>query len=349
MANLTELAPAYVDDVDAATMKALKINSATHSPRGYSVGDANPTGIMPWHLHKHTGSGHGHALYRAQPGIGTDKLISVVEVVYEFVNPFDGPTASSGTVQCTVNPTTSGDTIRVGAAANTYRFRTSGDGLAQAFDVLIGADASETARNLTQAIMNFAGTSGTNYHAATPQHPSAVASVTGDTCTITSRLVGNLGNSTQLIFDGTVGNGTFVVSGATLANGGGQHITQGSAYYHVGGWQGSASHGYRDENQPLRMLCWNYSAPTLPTVQNGGGATANVQLELMQGAATSLFTLTASGASDALGKSQYSANGGGVDLTSGEFIWARVPSAAGASWKAPPGATWNLYFGRVIG
>lgn len=360
MANLPILKRLHVDDVDASTLKALKLNPATNTPEDISYGDAAPTGISNWHVHFASESGSGNEVFLSQPGMGTDKMLGVKYLVYQFGNPYEGPTAASGTIQCTSNPTVSGDTIRIGNTRYTYRFRTSGDGLAQAFDVLIGADAKSTVRNLVRAIMGFPGGSGSDYHAATPIHPSVIAKnvIEGttaaidylDTATVTSRLSGTLGNSTQIIFDGTTGDGAFTLSGATLSGGGGQHLVQGSAYYALPGlWQLSASHGYADASVVRRLSHWTFTSPAVPTVQNGGGATANVQLELMYGASTSLYTLTASGSTDSLGRTQYSSNGGGVDLPSGQFIWARVPSTAGASWECPPGAVWTLYFARTRG
>lgn len=358
MANLPNLSHLYVDDVDATTMEALKINDSTHSPQFVTYGDTAPTAIAPWHVHWSSGAGTGNEPMFSQTGVGTDKLLGSRTVTYRWGVPFDGPQLATGTITVTSNPTISGDTIRIGPAANTYRFRTAVDGLAAQNDVLIGANAAETARNLAHAIYAMGAVSGTQFHASTEPHPTVYAEHDGvDKCTIRARQGGSAGNSIQMIFDGTTGDGTFTLSGATLGTdsvaginrGGGNNLTQGAAYYAMpGGWQLSSSHGYFDD-VPRRLINWTYTAPAAPTIQNGGAATATVQIELVHTAGTALYTLTASGATETLGRTQYSNSGGTAQIPASVFIWARVPSAAGASWKAPPGAVWELTFAREKG
>lgn len=354
MANLPVLAHCYVDDIDSATMKALKINPTTHSPQFATHGDAAPTEIADWHMHWESGAGTGNEPYFSQPGVGTDKLLGARFVAYQFVVPFDTPQVATGTITVTVNPTVAGDTIRIGPAANTYTFVTS---LTNKNDVLIGANANETARNLAHALYAHGATSGTQFHAATEPHPTVYCEYGGtDNLTIRARQGGSTGNSIQMIFNGTVGDGTLTLSGATLGTdsvaginrGGGNNLARGAAYYSPAGWQLSSSHGYHDD-RPRRLVAWTYQAPALPTIQDSGAATETVQLELVHTAGTALYTLTVTGGTEAIARTQYSNSGGTAEIPASVFVWARVPTPTGATWKAPPGASWTLYFARQKG
>ncbi len=77
-----------------------------------------------------------------------------------------------------------GETVTIGATV--YRFKTA---IAQAFDVLIGADQEESIDNLIAAINLDAG-SGTLYHAGTTLHPSVRAHGTGGTGLVEEKTAG---------------------------------------------------------------------------------------------------------------------------------------------------------------
>lgn len=361
MANLPVLAHCYVDDIDAATMKALKINPTTHSPQFMTSGDTAPTGIEDWHIHWESGAGTGNEPYFSQPGVGVDKLLGARFVAYQFMVPFDTPQVATGTITVVTNPTqgTLGPdnywSLRIGPVANTYRIL---DTPVAAKDVQRGTTADETARNIGHALYAMGAVAGTQFHAGTEPHPTVYAEFGGtNTTTLRARQGGQVGNSiiTSATAVGAPG-GSITMTAATLGHdefagtnrGGGNNLARGSAYYSPGGWQLSASHGYHDD-RPRRLVAWTYQAPALPTIQDSGAATETVQLELMHSAATPLYTLTVTGGTEAIARTQYSNSGGTAEIPASVFVWARVPTPTGATWKAPPGASWTLYFARQKG
>jgi hypothetical protein len=122
---------------------------------------------------------------------------------------------------------TDGDTITIGDI--TYTLRATP---AAAYDVDIGATASDTGDNLEAAIMGT-GTPGTEYGIGTVAHPDVSASNTTGTVTVTALVTGTAGNS---IATSEVGSGASW-GGATLSAGTGTSYIEGTDYtmnYDVG-------------------------------------------------------------------------------------------------------------------
>lgn len=97
-------------------------------------------------------------------------------------------TSAQGDVSCLTNPS-DGDTLTIGLAGNTqaYRFKTT---TASAYDVTIGATATDTMLSLKRAI-NADGTAGVDYHAGTLANPFLSGAVAATVITVTDRLACN--------------------------------------------------------------------------------------------------------------------------------------------------------------
>lgn len=121
------------------------------------------------------------------------------------------PVAASGVLTLTGNAV-AGQTVTIDGIVYTWRstFTT------EAYEVLIGANASASIDNLIAAIMNT-GTPGTTYSGRTDRHPTVSAAAgAGDTMDVTARASGTAGNSiatTETMTQGSWGAAT-LVSGA---------------------------------------------------------------------------------------------------------------------------------------
>lgn len=111
------------------------------------------------------------------------------------------------------------DTVTVGTktgpAAAVYRFKTV---LAAAFDVLIGATASDSLNNLVEAI-NLGAGSGTVYHAGTTANLDVVASnLPAEQILVTALIAGTIGNSIAVAESspGTWASAAFLSGGADI-------------------------------------------------------------------------------------------------------------------------------------
>jgi hypothetical protein len=113
--------------------------------------------------------------------------------------------AATGTLTLTDNPT-AGQTVKIGST--TYTFRAT---VPAAYDVLIGATASDSLDNLIAAI-NAAAGSGTLYGTGTLIHPTtAAAAGAGDTMDLEANEAGVSGNSittTETLTAGSFGAAT---------------------------------------------------------------------------------------------------------------------------------------------
>lgn len=110
------------------------------------------------------------------------------------------PVAASGTIE--VVNAAAPESVTVGGIV--YSFVAA---IEDPYDVLVGADDSETAANFAAAVNG--GVIGT------PAHPFVTATVVGDTVTVTAIIPGMSGNDVDLSTDGD----DIVVSGATLEGG----------------------------------------------------------------------------------------------------------------------------------
>ena len=101
------------------------------------------------------------------------------------VTGYAAGTAGDGDITALVNPA-DGDTLTIGLVGFTqaYRFKNT---LASAYDVKIGATASDTMANL-KAALNADGTPGTEYYAGTLANPYLSATVATTVVTVTDRI-----------------------------------------------------------------------------------------------------------------------------------------------------------------
>jgi len=107
------------------------------------------------------------------------------------------------------------ETITIGSIV--YRWRTSGAGLAAAYDVLIEAAVTDSLTNLTNAINGGTG-SGTKYHAGTVAHTQVTAVKTdADTVTVTAIIDGTNGNA--IVLAETMVNGAWAGGAVALSGG----------------------------------------------------------------------------------------------------------------------------------
>lgn len=104
------------------------------------------------------------------------------------INAYSVGTAAIGDISCLTNPS-DGAILTIGLAGNTqaYRFKTV---LLSAYDVKIGATATDTMLSLKRAI-NADGTVGVDYFAGTLINPLLSASVATTVITVTDRLACN--------------------------------------------------------------------------------------------------------------------------------------------------------------
>lgn len=115
------------------------------------------------------------------------ETVTVDTTVYTFVNALTEAKAV-GTLTATANPQ---DGARVVIGSTTYTYR---DTLVDAYDVLIGASASDSLDNLIAAINGAAG-EGSTYGTGTVAHTTVDAAAgVGDTMDVTAKSVGAAGN-----------------------------------------------------------------------------------------------------------------------------------------------------------
>jgi hypothetical protein len=137
-----------------------------------------------------------------------DDTTTINGVEYTWVAALTGAAASS--TLTLANNLTDGNRIVIGSTTYTLR-----ETLAQAYDVLIGVDASATLDNLIAAINKAAG-EGSTYGTGTVAHPTVSAAAgAGDTATITAKAPGVAGNAIATLEYGAAASWT----GATLSGG----------------------------------------------------------------------------------------------------------------------------------
>jgi hypothetical protein len=118
--------------------------------------------------------------------------------------------AATGTLTLSGNAATT-ETVTIGSTVYTFRTAIT----AAAYDVLVGATASDSVDNLLSAI-NRTGAAGVAYSEATEAHPTVTAEAgAGDTMVVTARTAGTAANSTATTE--TMGSGAW--GAATLAGG----------------------------------------------------------------------------------------------------------------------------------
>lgn len=128
--------------------------------------------------------------------------------------------AATGVLTLTGLPL-AGETVTIGSTVYTFRAT-----VPAAFDVLIGANASDSLDNLIAAI-NAAAGAGSTYGTGTTGHPTVGAAAgTGDTVDLTADTAGEAGNA--IATTETLTNGSF---GATTLTGGAE----------ANEWEGAAS------------------------------------------------------------------------------------------------------------
>ena len=122
--------------------------------------------------------------------------------------------AATGTLTLTGNAV-AGETVTIGGV--TYEFVSA---LVGAYDVLIGAAATNTLDNLIAAINGAAG-EGTTYGTGTDQHPTVTAAAgAGDTMDVTAASSGAAGNSIGTTETMTAGSwGSTALTGGSDDNG----------------------------------------------------------------------------------------------------------------------------------
>lgn len=148
-------------------------------------------------------------LLYTQSNVAVDgDTITIDGIEYTFVDALTGSAATS-TLTLTGNMT---DGNRVVIGSTTYTFRET---LASAYDVKIGAAATNTLDNLIAAINGAAG-AGTTYGTGTVAHPDVTAVAgAGDTAVITATEIGTAGNAIATLEYSAVAGWT----GATMGSG----------------------------------------------------------------------------------------------------------------------------------
>lgn len=133
--------------------------------------------------------------------------------------------AATGTLTLTGQPVAA-QTVTIGSTVYTFRATT----VPAAFDVLIGATASDSLDNLISAINASAG-AGTTYGTGTTGHPTVGAAAgAGDTMTLTADTAGEAGNA--IATTETLTNGSF--GAATLTGGAEANVWEGSSNNYQG-------------------------------------------------------------------------------------------------------------------
>jgi hypothetical protein len=114
--------------------------------------------------------------------------VTINDTTYTFVTALTEAKAVS-TLTLSANAT-DGNSVTIGSTKYTFK-----ETLAAAYDVLIGASASDTIDNLIAAINKATG-EGSTYGTGTVAHPSVTAAIgAGDTMDITAKVAGVAGNS----------------------------------------------------------------------------------------------------------------------------------------------------------
>jgi len=148
--------------------------------------------------------------------------------------------AATGVLTLTGLPL-AGETVTIGSTVYTFRAT-----VPAAFDVLIGANASDSLDNLIAAI-NLSAGAGTTYGTGTTAHPTVtVAAGTGDTMDLTADTAGEAGSA--IATTETLTNGSF--GAATLTGGAEANEWEGAAL----DFQGEA-YGTNTDIQGLLVSC----------------------------------------------------------------------------------------------
>lgn len=144
---------------------------------------------------------------------GDDLELPFLSVVSESgaLAVFTPGVMASGTITFSGGDAVEGDTVTIAGIEYTFV-----EAVNTAYEVLIGADVTETAANFVAAINAGAG-SGTAYGAGTLENPFVSAASAAGVVTVTAKVVGASGNTITLAEDET---GTAIaLSGANLSNG----------------------------------------------------------------------------------------------------------------------------------
>lgn len=161
------------------------------------------------HLEAITGAVAATGTFTLTDVLSDGEEIVIGDTTYTAVDALT-ETAATGTLTLTGNAS-DGEVVTI--ETRTYTFRDVAD---NAFEVLIGGNASDTLDNLIAAINASGIGNGTDYGPDTTEHPAVDAAAgSGDTMDVTALVVGVSGNSIDTTTD--LGNGSW---GAAVLQGG---------------------------------------------------------------------------------------------------------------------------------
>ena len=155
-----------------------------------NMGFAGATAVIDDTAYTDDGDSTIGTVSRFAPGHGTNTAYAN-EALVALSNGGVKPGGTAAVVTLTIaEPVTSTNTMTIGSRV--YRFMTTP---AQANDIALGANEAATKVNLVAAI-NGTGTPGTEYFAGTEKNRQvSAAAFSGDTCVITAREGGVVGNA----------------------------------------------------------------------------------------------------------------------------------------------------------